>query len=774
MLLIRLSNHKFPITILFAFFIILLVSSSYCVAQQDGYFDRIAMVSDGRLTRFTKTPITVYAESLQPGYEEYNNDLLYSLKEWQSQSSGLVSFEIVKNPDGADVLLSWVHKLEANYNELPLGMSQLHRIDRDKFYVELEICISEPITLKPISDDRMKVILLHEFGHAIGLWGHSKNKDDVMYYASNVMHPTLSDLLTLKTLYSYENNYSFHTQTISTIKNDLETNPSDANSYFLLGSVYLDIGEYNSAIEALRKCLSFNRQYYKARVALASAYKSLGQEESAISEYLSLAQSSPSPMLQNVIGVSYYEHGDVANAIEHFKKALDENRSYEPAKRNLYSVYLNNGNDLISNKTYDEAIKLLQDGLNTFPDKPEILNALGVAYSETGRFEEALALYNQAILINPGFTTAKNNMASCYNNLGVKYANLGRWEEANEAYEKASELSPDIEGPKKNISALYWNQASQFVNSGNDKEAVNAYLEFLKREPNSRDGYNNLGAAYSRLKDNKSAVNALEHAFQIDPNSKDIKSNLNLAHQRWGIELLDAKAYNDAIMRFSKALELTPDNPSIHVCIAMAYSKLGKSDQAIQYVNSALNLDPKNENAKKILLNVRIQQVDRYMQSKNYDKALEYLNSLPDDLIEPFLQNNRAYIYIMKGMYTEAANEIDKVLKVDPNDKTANQNLISMETKLKNSLLRDHNSQELKDQLARVRISIAISYSQRGELLKAKQKLKSAFDIQPKDSNIRLMLIDGCKTLSERFANTGEKRQSNELQNWANQLNFEE
>ncbi|MDQ1318023.1 MAG: hypothetical protein QG588_1679 [Candidatus Poribacteria bacterium] len=174
------------------------------------------------------------------------------------------------------------------------------------------------------------------------------------------------------------------------------------------------------------------------------------------------------------------------------------------------------------------------------------------------------------------------------------------------------------------------------------------------------------------------------------------------------------------------------------------------------------------------MLNVRIQQADRYIQSKDYDKALECLTFLPDDLIEPFLQNNIAYVYIMKGMYVEAANEIDKVLKFDPDDKTANQNLISMETKLKYSLLRNHNSQELKDQLARVRISITISYSQRGELLKAKQELKSALDIQPKDSNIRLMLIEVCKMLSERFAKTGEKRQFNELQNWANQLNFEE
>ena len=755
-------------------FVILIISfAPISKAQQVGYFDRVAIVSDGRLTRFTKMPITVYVESLQPEYAGYNDDLIYSLKEWQLQSSGLISFEIIKASDGADVLVSWVAKLEASYNENPLGMSQLHRVDRDKFYVEMQICLRDPITAKPIPSDRMKVVLLHELGHAIGLWGHSNNKDDAMYFASNVLHPTINDLITLKTLYSHENNYPFHIQSISAIKDDLESDPNDAGSYFLIGTIYLDQGDYNSAIESLRKCLSLNRQYYRARIALASAYKSLGQEESAISEYLSLAQSNPSPMLHSVLGVSYYEHGEVANAIEQFKKALEENRAYEPAKRNLYSVYLNNGNELINNKKYNEAITLLQDGLNIFPDKPEILNALGIAYSGIGRYEEALKQYELAIRINPWFTIAKNNIASCYNNLGVQYAKSGHWEEATKAYKKASEIAPEIEGPKKNISALYWNQALQFVNSGNDSLAVKTYLEFLKLEPNSKDGYNNLGAAYSRLGDNKSAVNAMEHALQIDPNSKDIKSNLIISHQRRGIELLEAKSYNDALREFSRALEIEPDSSDIHTCIAMAYTKLEKLDEAIQHANSALSIDPKNENAKRIMLNIKIKQTDSYMQSKDYDKALECLTSLPDDLLEPAFHNNIAYIYIMKDMYIEAANEIDKVLKSDPNDKIANQNLISMELKLKNSLLKDRNSQEIKDQLARIRLSIAISYSQRHELVKAKQKLKSALDLQPKDSYIRLMLIEGCKTLAEMFVKTGEKRQSTEIQNWASQLNFE-
>jgi Tfp pilus assembly protein PilF len=127
----------------------------------------------------------------------------------------------------------------------------------------------------------------------------------------------------------------------------------------------------------------------------------------------------------------------------------------------------------------------------------------------------------------------------------------------------------------------------------------------------------------------------------------------------------------------------------------------------------------------------------------------------------------------MKGMYIEAVNVIDMVLKAEPNDKTAKRNLLSMESKLKNSLLRHPNSQEFKDQLARVHLSIANSYSQEADLVKAKQTLKSALNLQPKDRDIRLILSEGCKTLAEKFSKAGEKKQSDELLKWAEQLSLE-
>lgn len=477
----------------FRFLVILLIVQTATISnsfsQSDGYFQRIAMVSDGRITRFTDTPISIYPANAD-SIGNYLDDLKYAIKEWQDGSSGLVAFEIVDKPDGADILLSWSNKIEEYYREHPMGMAELHRINQEKYYVEMQICLRDPITGKPLSNDQMKIVLLHEIGHAIGLWGHSKDKNDVMYYASDKLHLSENDISTVKTLYLYSNNHPIHDLTISAIKEDMEQNPTDAGLHYLLAMVYIDRKDYISGINLLKKCISLNPEYYKAHIALASAYKAIGQEESAIAEYVELAKIRPSAMIYNVIGVSYHENGDFDQAIKHIKKALELDRIYEPAKRNLLTIYLASANDYINKKMYDKAIYMLTEAIQTFPDKPEIPNLLGICYAEKGNYDEALRQYELAIRINPGFEIAKKNMASCYNNYGIQLARSGQWDSAILAYKKAIELFPDTEEIKRNLSALYWNQAQHLVSIGRDKEALNAYIEFLKYNPESKDGKN--------------------------------------------------------------------------------------------------------------------------------------------------------------------------------------------------------------------------------------------------------------------------------------------
>lgn len=244
-------NLQIPESFLIASLVFLsLILTLNCISEAlEDYFERMAMVSDGRLTRFTKLPITVYVEGLEFQGKKYAADLRYALKEWETWSDGLVKFQLTNLPQGANISVSWVRSLEAPDKEHPLGVSELHRTGQDEFSVQMRIGLQERKSHKALTHEQMKTVFLHEFGHAIGLWGHSRNKLDVMYYAANALQPTPRDVNTLKQVYSHKLNYSLHAQSISAIKKEMRTKLEDARLYLLLGSIYADQEDYQQAID---------------------------------------------------------------------------------------------------------------------------------------------------------------------------------------------------------------------------------------------------------------------------------------------------------------------------------------------------------------------------------------------------------------------------------------------------------------------------------------------------------------------------------------------
>ena len=730
-----------------AFLVFLAVSN--CVAQQtNNYFKRIAMVSDGRVTRFTKFPITVYVEGMDTRGKEYADDLRYALREWEQCSSGILKFQQVDLPDGADISVSWVNKMEADDQDHPLGVAELQRTNDDKFKIEMRICLRDWKTNKPLTHDQIKTILLHEFGHALGLWGHSKDKEDVMYYAANALHPTSRDINTLKAIYSHENNYSLHAESIKAIRQEMRSKLEDARLHFLLGTVQLDQGEYSQAIDSLKKSLSLNPRFHKASAALASAYRAGGQDQDAIVEYMSLAESDPSATVYNIIGALYFEKGDMEEAIKYFKKALEMERTYEPARKNLYNIYLNKGKELIDMKMQDAAVTILLDSIELFPDKPDLYNTLGTAYSTSGQFEEAIRQYSKALQINPAFISAKKNMASCYNNQGVKYVEAGQWEKAIGAYTNAMRLMPEMEEARKNLSAAYWNRAVELSKEGKNAEAIKAYQEFLVREPDSRDVHNNLGAIYFRMGDHEAAVAEFEKALKLgsadknqgesEDNVRLLTENLVIAHQKRGLAFFEKKSYFRAEQAFKKGLELAPDNVNLHLSLAQVYLVLERWDNAAKYVDKALKLDPNNVPGRKMMVNLNMQQGYSYFQRKDYERSLEYFSKIPADLM--------------------------------PQDEASQKNLVIIEKQFGQVFSNNRTSWRTKDRLVRLRLSLAVLHMNRDELIKAKAVLKSAVDLKPQDRDVRSLLTEGCEKLREMLTKRGAGGEAREIANWVKQL----
>ena len=255
------------------------------------------------------------------------------------------------------------------------------------------------------------------------------------------------------------------------------------------------------------------------------------------------------------------------------------------------------------------------------------------------------------------------------------------------------------------------------------------------------------------------------------PGDEGLKDNIVIAYHKNGIVLFNKGMHSQAAEEFRKGLRIAPDNSGLHLSLAQALQRLKKWDDAMSHVSRALALDPNSEAAHRVMAGLNIQQGNELLQAKKYDQALAYYNRAPDELSPPSLHNSIGYIYIMKGKYLEALAEFDKVLEAEPRNKIAHQNLVILEGRFRQALSRNSNLHQSKVELARARLSLAMSHLGRGSLTEAKKVLGTAVDLKPQDRNLRRLLTEGCKKLAMAFRKekNGQK-EALELINWATQL----
>jgi superkiller protein 3 len=129
-----------------------------------------------------------------------------------------------------------------------------------------------------------------------------------------------------------------------------------------------------------------------------------------------------------------------------------------------------------------------------------------------------------------------------------------------------------------------------------------------------------------------------------------------------GIDLLNDDKINEAIEYFDKALEIDPKNIIAILSKADALQKLHHYDESLQYFDKALEIDPKNM---EILKNkgFLLQRIGGAKQAiKYFDKALEI------DPKNMEILKNKSFAYSELENFEEAIKSLDIVLAEDPND----------------------------------------------------------------------------------------------------------
>jgi tetratricopeptide (TPR) repeat protein len=184
--------------------------------------------------------------------------------------------------------------------------------------------------------------------------------------------------------------------------------PTYANVFNMLGFIASQRNALEEAVALFRRALGLNPNYSEARLNLALTLAEMGAYEQAAQEAASV----------------------------HAKEAAEPQRISPVVRGKLANAHADLGGKYHALGLYAEAVAEFDKALGLCPGYPDIHNRRALSCRELGRYAEAKASLLRAIEVKPNYVEA-------HVNLGILYHKLGSLSEAVDMLERALQLDPD-------------------------------------------------------------------------------------------------------------------------------------------------------------------------------------------------------------------------------------------------------------------------------------------------------------------------------------------
>jgi tetratricopeptide (TPR) repeat protein len=406
----------------------------------------------------------------------------------------------------------------------------------------------------------------------------------------------------------------------------------DHDTLLMLGTLYAQNKEYDKAQNILNRLIKLEDDSYLAHYYLARLYREMQYFDKAAVSYQKALELNWSERFALEIAEFYESRQEHEEAIAMYRQVLEEDDTNEQIRTRLVNLYLSmDENDkalaelwdlknllpeshtgditisriLLTQEKYDEAIDLLTETLQQFPELAAGNYLLGMAYYQKGDMENAVKqlqsikpeanVYEDSILVQTRILKDSENLDGAIQLLEkeladsstrkpsfiIFLASLYRQKEeierGREVYEQGMELFPD------NVDLLY--SYGIFLEKIKDQEQAMAIMQqVLNLEPDNAAALNYVGYTWADKNVHlEKAYEYIKKAVDLMPQDGYIRDSLG-----WVYFKMDDT--DQAIIELERALEMVDSDPVIHEHLGDVYLHKGDEQKALSLFEKAYEL----------------------------------------------------------------------------------------------------------------------------------------------------------------------------------------
>jgi putative PEP-CTERM system TPR-repeat lipoprotein len=277
------------------------------------------------------------------------------------------------------------------------------------------------------------------------------------------------------------------------------------------GFAFAGQNKMDQAIAALEAAHTSSPDALQAIVSLVTAYVRTGKPDKAEALISDMLKKYPDNVqLSLLMGSTQLAKNNIAEAEKSFKSAIEQRPKEEAGYTALANLYS-------GQKNYDQAIKVLLDGLREQPDNLNLKLALALNLIQAGDYEGAIAKYESILKDKPDIPVAINNLASL----------LLDHRTDKESLERAYTLT---EGLKNSTVPSFQDTLGWAQYHKGDFEAAVATLEAAQaKSPNRGSIRYHLAMSYIATGKTEKATEQLKAALQLEPDGSPLKDRIRSA-----------------------------------------------------------------------------------------------------------------------------------------------------------------------------------------------------------------------------------------------------